>query len=156
MRTKKGISTIVANILLILIVVAAIISVSAFVIPWVNENLGEGKDCLDTRDQFSIDPSYTCYTSTGTQVMIQRGYELEIKGFAVSLLTDGARKRYDLINSTQVEGITMYGGDSLIILPEKGGAETYIFNMASNNVEIAPILENDKICSAVTAEIPKC
>ncbi len=60
-NNKKGISAVVATVLIILITVAAITIIWAAVIPMIKDNLQGGQVCLDAVSQVSIvSEGYTC------------------------------------------------------------------------------------------------
>ena len=59
--SKKGISAIVATVLIILITVAAVTIIWAAIIPMINSQLDKGSVCLDAVSQVSlVDAGYTC------------------------------------------------------------------------------------------------
>jgi flagellin-like protein len=61
MNNKKGISAIVATVLIILITVAAVTIIWAAIIPMINNQLNKGTICLDAVSQVSLsDAGYTC------------------------------------------------------------------------------------------------
>jgi flagellin-like protein len=66
MNNKRGISAIVATVLIILITVAAVTIIWAAIIPLVSNQLEKGSACLDATSQLSIiDQGYTCYGGDG-------------------------------------------------------------------------------------------
>jgi len=69
---KKGISAIVATVLIILITVAAVTIIWAAIIPMINDQLVGGTTCLDAVSQVQLlDAGYTCVNETGNYVSIQ-------------------------------------------------------------------------------------
>lgn len=65
---KKGISDVVAVVLIILITVAAITIIWAAIIPMVKQGVEGGKECMDAQAQVSLGTSgYTCYIGTFCQ-----------------------------------------------------------------------------------------
>jgi len=63
MNNKKGISAIVATVLIILITVAAVTIIWAAIIPMINNQLESGTLCLDAVSQITLaDVGYTCYS----------------------------------------------------------------------------------------------
>jgi hypothetical protein len=70
-KDKRGISAVVATVLIILITVAAVTIIWAAVIPLVSKQIDKGTVCLDAVSQLSIvDEGYTCY-GDGEKVKIQ-------------------------------------------------------------------------------------
>ena len=73
---KKGVSAIVATVLIILITIAAVAIIWAAVIPMIDERLTLSNSCLDAVRQVSIVPvGSTCYSqdSSSLKVQIKRG-----------------------------------------------------------------------------------
>lgn len=71
-KNKKGISAIVATVLIILITVAAVTIVWAAVIPMITNQLDKGTLCLDAVSQVSlVDAGYTCKQSNGKNISLQ-------------------------------------------------------------------------------------
>jgi flagellin-like protein len=71
MKNKKGISAIVATVLIILITVAAVTIIWAAIIPMISNQLESGSICLDAVSQIQLlDMGYTC-ANQGDNVSIQ-------------------------------------------------------------------------------------
>jgi len=72
MNNKKGISAIVATVLIILITVAAVTIIWAAIIPMINNQLESSTFCLDAVSQISlVDAGYTCWDDVKKNVSIQ-------------------------------------------------------------------------------------
>lgn len=73
MLNRRGISAVVATVLIILITVAAVTIIWAAVIPMINNQISSGTTCLDAVSQVNIvsDQGYTCYDSNNSKVFIQ-------------------------------------------------------------------------------------
>jgi len=155
---KRGVSTVVATVLIIVISFAAIAIVIGIIIPMVKESLGQGKSCFDLRDYFKIlDSEYTCYNSTSTSLMVERSVEnMEVKGFAVSIISGGNADVYKIYNGVNDGRIKMLN-DTGIYIPAPGQARTYIFNVGKGEgARISVLQTNDKSCEPAYYEIPDC
>ena len=73
MMNKRGISAVVATVLIILITVAAVTIIWAAIIPMIKEQTVGGTTCLDAVSQVSIESEggYTCFDSTAGEVDVQ-------------------------------------------------------------------------------------
>jgi len=71
MQDKRGISAIVATVLIILITVAAVTIVWAAIIPMIKTNLEMGTICLDADVLIDDTSGYTCYDSNKSIVAVQ-------------------------------------------------------------------------------------
>ena len=72
---KKGISAIVATVLIILITVAAVTIIWAAIIPMINEQLSGATECLDASAALSVSGDYSCYNNSAnyTRIQVVRG-----------------------------------------------------------------------------------
>ena len=73
MNNKKGISAVVATVLIILITVAAVTIIWAAIIPMIKEQTVGGTTCLDAVSQVSIETAggFTCFDDTNDEVEVQ-------------------------------------------------------------------------------------
>ncbi len=170
MNNKKGVSTIVTVVLLILVSITAVALIASFVVPFIKGTLPqtEGGECYSMLGKTDIVAgANTCYdTATNTvKVSIKKGFteKAVVKSFAVVLNGVGKSKRYDLTNGVSVADIKELGGayNTPLNLPKDGETSTYVFNVAgtgitSGSVEVSPILSTDKVCEPAKAQIPTC
>lgn len=151
MKNKKGISAIVATVMIILITVAAVGIVWAAIIPMIRNQLEAGTICLDAISQVQVSDAtgYTCRDATGDnvslQIMIGSG-DVNLAGLQVLISAKGNTESYDLLES---EGI---------VLPGVNEANVYVIDTSSvsgkldiDEVQIAPIVavgNSQKVCEA--------
>ena len=79
---KRGMDAVIATVLLIAITIALIAAVYLFVVPWLQDIMGESKSCFDAR----IDVKSACYDATNgnISIMLGRGSEtFELKKILV-------------------------------------------------------------------------
>ena len=154
MINKRGVSPIIATVLLLLITVIAASLISVFIIPFVKQNLQEGQQCFDILGDLAFyESQYNCYI-TNITVGYRTGFSVRIdndaiKGFKVALYQAGTSNSYEILNGTQVSGIEMLNnGVSVPILqtPKKGGVRTYVASGRYERVDIFPILETGELC----------
>ncbi len=153
---KKGVSPVIATILLILIAVSAVAIVFQVIIPMVKENLEEGKSCFELRDYIEVESSnqYSCYNNDETRLMISRGVkDYSIEGIAVSLFLEGESNRYDIKEGADSIEMLDY---SNVIIPSPGEARTYVFPVTATRAEIAVIIDEDNVCNSLSYNIPPC
>ena len=100
---KRGISPVIATILIILITIAAFMILATIIIPWAKQSLSK-TNCLDIVGKLAVveDSIYSCYNSDNNKVnlMIERGFaeNAEINGIAVSLIGESGSKVFKLKN----------------------------------------------------------
>jgi len=165
-KGKKGVSSIIATILLILISIFAATVIIGFVVPFVKDTLAEEKECYEVKDQLKIntESAYTCVYGGGknASVTIRREFgEVEIKGFKMGVYGDDGARVFDIKEGMIVTDVQMINGSTILSLPEKGGERTYNITTtltSIDEVKIVPLRINGKPCSKAvnTAKIKGC
>lgn len=165
MKNKKGISPIIATILLILIAIFAAMLISSVVIPLVKESIGEGGECFKTIDQLKIDTQsgYTCYSGSTPKIVnitVQRGpKKAEIIRFVISVHGEGANQLFE-IQEGKVTNVTMLNGNKQLELPRLGEERTYSLTTSFSEISyvtISPVVKGGKRCDPVDeAYIEQC
>lgn len=155
---KKSLSDIIATVLIVMLTIAAASILFFFIVPWIKDMLADTKACSSIQPLISVvEGKYTCHTQSNTSVMLKINLnEIEVSGFAISLVSAGSGKSYTITNNSQVSGVSMFNHDTILIMPDKGGSETYIFDISSDSVEVAPILANGKTCSSIKVNLREC
>jgi flagellin-like protein len=163
---RKGLSNVVAVVLLLLLTVAAVSIVASFIIPFVNKSL-EDTNCFNFRDHFTFDEtfSYNCYEEFDDAGIIKYNYLVsvgvgsedslgDVNGFNLRFFGDGIAKGIDVIDGENEGEIKMEGipGGKLIIPTEmEGGYPVLSYRYDGviqeyEKIEIIPILKGDKVC----------
>jgi len=129
---KKGISTVVATVLIILLTVAAVAIVWATIIPMIKGQLSKGTLCLTANSQVSIkNEGYTCWNETANKVNVQIGQgskDSKLVGVQILIHENGGTSSKDIttglpgINEEKVFPIaytnsTVEGPGSITIAP---------------------------------------
>ena len=149
---KKGISAIVATVLIILITVAAVTIIWAAIIPMINDKLESGTVCLDAMTALNIEnKGYTCYTpNTNVKVQVSHGSkDVGLVGIQVLVSDDiGETSSYKEENTDNLPGINE---EAVITVAHTANVST---------VRIAPIVRvgnSDEICDASSSvEVEVC
>lgn len=163
---RKAQSEVIATVLLILLTIAAVAVISAFLIPFLNKKISEGK-CFDYSNKIMIldNPKYTCYDSADGKLLVQTKVgdldeKSEIKSLMILVQEQGVTKNFEIIPGTSNPNILMYDGNP-VNLPNKNEARTYNITGISipTAVHVYPIIPNDIKCTNViytTYNIPNC
>ena len=145
---KKGISTIVATVLIILITVAAVAIIWMAIIPMIKNNLEGSSECLSADLDIDTFSGYTCTDSSknASTVMVSRG----------SGKSDVVKVRVIFEN----KGNTY---SAIVNSPDINQGKTYAFNTSfvPEKISVAPIIkagnsENECGTTAVVATIGNC
>ena len=140
---KKGISAVVATVLIILITVAAVTIIWAAIIPMINEQLGKGTICLDAVSQLTLEnKGYTCIDTATNQLKIQIGHgaaDFPLADVQVLISEAGSTESISLI------GLAAYDESNLPKANEEKtfvilDTETTMSNANIQEVSIAPIV----------------
>ena len=145
MNNKKGISAIVATVLIILITVAAVTIIWAAIIPMINNQLESGTVCLDAVSAVSLkDEGYTCVNTTNNS---HKGIGTD---YDVKFQVARNAKEFDLAG---LQVLVSVGGDTAtrIIDADIGsnGADVFTVNGSdfdkATKVQIAPIVSTGAV-----------
>jgi len=163
---KKGVSTVVATVLLILISFLAIGVISSFIIPMIRGGLGQGQSCFEVRDYVRVAESAdNCYDEENTTLMIERGADnIEIKGFSISIYSESTKssRAFEIGASSSTEGVMMYdsSADSFTLqptIPLRGEGKTFQFAISNGTrAEIGVLTKDGSICQSSSSEIREC
>jgi len=155
---KRGISTIVATVLIVLITVAAVTILWAALSPLINQNLESGTKCFNVQDSIKIDADkrYTCYNDTGLYVRVERAANSdELAGFQVSVTAGGNTLPGDGLRvlNTDANFPTANGATKFKNLTAAMSAATTAAGTAGDEViiSLAPMAEIDGEATACTA-----
>jgi len=159
MAGKRGMSPVVATLLLVMLTIAGVAAIAGFVVPFISKSLKESTECANYKDYFIFDEdlNYNCYVSDGSKVIY--GFSVKakndekisenIEGFVVVLKAkDGTAKSYEIKSGKQPVEIKTCGKSSIEI-PSAGGIKTYGFTRTSEEISSATIqakLKSGRVC----------
>ena len=154
MKNKKGISAIVATVLIILITVAAVTIIWAAIIPMIQDQIGGSTECFDASAAVLVSTDFSCVNGSAniSNVQVHRGTgNFELVGVEV-VLGAGGNTWSMKYNDTEIPGVN--------------GDKVYKVNYTGNLTEdptqagVAAIVKagnTDKVCDkSGMVEIPKC
>jgi hypothetical protein len=173
MKNSKGISGVVAMVIMIALVMAAIVIVWVVVNNLIRGETGGAEACFAIFDKVNINDRYTCYEDNTApendylRFSISIG-DLDVNEVLVAVSGEGSTVSFKITEEGgPIDHITNYpvnipGQD--ISLPEKNAGKTYLFDLtggfagrAPDLVEIAPIIGRSQ-CGASDSidEIESC
>jgi hypothetical protein len=178
-RKKRGISTVIATVLLIFLTLVAVGLVSSIVVPLVKGWLYDSSKCIDYRDYFYFETKYgyNCinYSGTGNKLYaLSVGAKVSgsnddekvaeiaenIEGFRLVLYNGSMPEILDVNNgsgvSTNVGGIKMIkNAEPKLLVPRPGEVRTYIHAREDfvDKAEVYVKLKNDELCEEKTDSI---
>ena len=144
---KKGMSPIIATMLLVALTVVVIGIVWGVVNNLVKTKTEEASACFNALDKLKINNDYTCYDSDSNvlQLAIDVG-ELDLDSLFIHTSNKSNTKSFEITKNPVAvyDGVTMFDGSANLILPEKNSGETYEINInivgltALSELRIAP------------------
>ncbi|MBI5149011.1 hypothetical protein HZA33_05000 [Candidatus Pacearchaeota archaeon] len=168
---KRGISTLIATILIVLIAVVAVGIIWAAIMPMITNASRLSQACSQVASiVINAQAGYTCYDQSTNEIliMISRGStEIELAGAQISILFQGTSKSFEIEAGKEYPNIRMitqteYGLP--LETPGKNEDKTYVIDSTDmstiEEVKLAPIIKvgiSKKKCSVSSSiTIPKC
>lgn len=152
---KKAVSTIIATVLLIALVLVVTTIVWAVARNIVEENLDEAESCLEIFDKVKLNELYTCYELNNQQIKfsVEVG-EIKLDKIIVSVSAEGVIKKFEL-NETGDDNLESVGASSDVKIPSTNSGKTYkvkkiYFNLVPDKIEIVPFV-NGNSCGVVSS-----
>ena len=162
MLYKKGLSAVIATVLLVLLTIAAGGIIANFVVPFVKDSLS-GTECVKFRDYFKFeeDFEYNCYDDNGLHgvsiKVVDNSDADKVKGFDLIFKKEDSAKKVSVrngnIESCSAGEISILGGTCLDVIEIPGAGSyyvvTYIYNSSGGDykkAEIYAVIENDDVC----------
>jgi flagellin-like protein len=152
-KNNKGLSGIVATVILILLVIVATTVVWTMVRGFIDKKTQGVQSCFDVSfsDKVSLNQDYTCFDfeKNETQFSINIG-DIEVEKLIVSISYAGTSKSYILTKEVQTfdDLISYPSRESEIVIPNKNSGLTYIVTGVTAQpewVKISPYI-GDKQC----------
>lgn len=156
---RRGISPVVATVLVILITIIAAGLIAPFVTNFVKDNLDDSGSCFEVLGDLEFaETGFNCYynissnpSNLNTGFSVRVGDET-ISGFKISLIATGSSDSFDVSEGATLTGIKMLenppvGMPSVLEFPDVGGVKTYVVSGKYDRAEVSPVLENGNTCS---------
>ena len=153
-KNKRGISAVIATVLIILITVASVTVVWVAVIPMISDKLDSSTVCLDAVSQIQLlDEGYTCWDSVAKTVSIQVKHgssPLDLVDIQVLVSSGGDTTMFKVSNDTT----TLIPVGANVPLPGANEEKVYVIDTSSvtgtiSSVQIAPVVAvgtDEEIC----------
>lgn len=154
LQNKRGISTIIVALLLVVLTIVLVAIVWTVINNLVSKNINKASSCFGNFDKVSLNAKYTCYNTSSNQVRFSLNIgDIDIDGVLISITSPGMSKSFTIKNSLQsIAGLTNYSGGAEVQLPDKNSGITYIYTWSGsdvpNSIEIAPIIKDNQCSSS--------
>lgn len=158
-QDKRGLSTVVATVLMILLVVILVGVVWITVKNIADENLNKAGSCLNVLGKTSLNNEFTCYNSTSKELRFSINVEdVSVDGLLIGIAGGGSGKSFEIPSSPGSLNYLKFFGSTYgasVNAPGSNSGRSYIVNTTDpiinlvgiTSVEIAPIM-NGNVCEA--------
>ncbi|MCX6750604.1 MAG: hypothetical protein NTZ83_04050 [Candidatus Pacearchaeota archaeon] len=161
-KNKRALSTVIATVLIILLVVVSTTIVWVFVRNIVVSRTHGVDTCfnVEASDKVTINDYYTCYNQTSNEVQFSVSItDAQIDSLIVTILIGGNSRSFTLTNNdTVIQDLAPYKGNygTPVKLPGTNEGRTYVANFTTEFeqgvgkvdwIKIAPVIE-EKQCGA--------
>ena len=167
-KNRKGISPVIAMVIMIALVMAIVAVVWVVVSNLVEEEIESSESCFGIFDKVVIENSYTCYNSSAQEIQFSINIgDIEVDEILVSVAGAGSTKSFSLGSDVQESYLKDYPNGNYgvtLLFPGKNAGRTYVLNMTNaslsgspDSLQIAPII-NGKQCgvSDTLSEFDDC
>jgi flagellin-like protein len=143
LKQKKGLSGVIAVVILIALVLAATAIVWTFVQNLVVGKLDEAGSCLEVFDKISFNRGYTCYNSSSSELLfsINQG-DLNLSQINIVISGGGTSKTIQLLHKNDsLNYIKYYRYGSYtddVALPGANSGRTYMVNLTKFEINSKP------------------
>jgi flagellin-like protein len=165
---NKGLSTVIATLMLILLTLVLVGILWAVISNLVSNKLEDTQSCFDNFEKVKVNEQYTCFNGSTNefQFSISIG-DVKVDEVLVGISGDGQKKSLKISNTpTVISGLRPYKGlyTDTSVLPQNNSGLTYVYNLASGGfstkptkVELAPVISGNQCdVSGSTQEIVYC
>jgi flagellin-like protein len=137
-KAKKGVSGVIAVVILIAIVLAASAMLWAIVNNIISDRLDEASSCLEVHDKIYLNKDWVCYNSTSRELLFSISVgNADIEKINVMISGQGSSSTIDLTNSLEGNDFVKYYGSTsyseLISAPGKNSGKSYFANLTGMN-----------------------
>jgi len=157
---NKGISGVVAAVIMIALVMAVGVIVWVVVRNVIQGQLGSVESCFGIYDKVTLNSLYTCYDADNDEFLFSINVgDVEVDKVLVAISSEGSTNSYEL-SKTDNDDLDSYpdSGESVIV-PGKNSGRTYVLdiNTKPDYIEIAPVVDGQQCdATASLSEIDYC
>lgn len=142
MENKKGLSGIVAAVIMIALVMAIGGIVWSVVTNLVSERLEDVGTCLDVLGKVNINGQYTCYDTSKDEVFISIGVgDIDVEKIIIAVSGASSSSSYELNETGGSPQLKNYTGGTEIKMPEKNSGLTYRLAVERpDSIKVIPVI----------------
>jgi len=162
MLGKKGLSSVISTVSLVLLTIAAVAIIAGYVVPLVKGGLEGGTECNNFRTYFVFEEEfdYNCFSGSDGDwlyaVSVGAGSsnsEVGTRGLKLSFINDQGESRVvdvedGLSAGTEIGQVRRINSTLLLEVPKSGEVRTYVYrsDMKFESVRVSPVLISERVC----------
>ena len=154
-KNKKGVSDVIATVLLIAIVMVVGAMVWIMVNNFVKEKTGDTKSCLGLFEKVNIDSRSTCYYSDSKELQFSLSIgDIDVDEMLIGVSGGGTGVSFKIKKEVSaVDNVVMYPSRNALTvkLPGKNAGLTYLLNTTKAGltespdlIEVSPVIEGSQ------------
>lgn len=153
---RRGVSPVIATVLLLVLTIVIGGIIFSVVIPFVNDSLGESKECLDTFEGIEFPESqFNCYLTVASGGIDETGFSVKVnkdgifKAKVALIDENGNSDVYDLFENASAGHLRPMGAAYAdpLEFPSTSGQRTYVTDKVYRRAEISALTASGDICS---------
>ena len=146
---KKGVSTIIATVIMIALVIIIISVLWVVVNNLIGEQIASSESCFGNFGKINFNKQYTCYNSSLNEIQFAINIEdIDVEGVLVSVSGQSGTKSFEVKDGLTYSYVKMFGGiyNESLNLPGKNAGLTYVIDLDvigianATSTKIAPII----------------
>jgi len=149
---KKGLSVIVATVILVALSMISVVIVWGVINNLVNDETEGSQACFEVLGKVSLEKKYTCYDSEDRDLEFSINVgNVDISGILVAVAVGGSGSGFEMVEEgSTITGLTMADtASSIIVSPGKNSGYTYILDLDAGGfstgdpemIQITPVVE---------------
>lgn len=133
---KKALSTVVASVIMILLVVSAVFIVGTYATKILRDNIESSENCMGVSEKVLLDKKQTCYNLSARELnLFIEVKDIEIDELLVSIADNSKSKTFTIKKeSTQVDNVLNYEREDSIKIPSKNSGELFIIDLEEEGI----------------------
>jgi flagellin-like protein len=154
---NKGISSIIATLLLIVLTIVLVAIVWTVVNGLVSDKIKQSSACFGNFETVNLNDQYTCYNTSSTPKSVQFSItvgDVNLDGVIISITGSGQSKSITLNKTAQqITDLAYYNGTNTVSMPPRNSGMTYVYNWTygtPGSIQVAPI-SNGQSCASTSS-----
>lgn len=150
---KRGLSPIIATVLIVMITISAAAILVQFILPFVKDNLQKSTECLNVQDYFKFyrgedTRSYNCLSGNDALMTLSAKNDNVsaglIKGFDLAFVAGDSEK----VEFPGSDNLHLLNNSKQVVLVSPGEIRTYNASLSKryDSAEVYPVLANGRMC----------